>query len=377
MKRLKWVSAEPVDALIFDSLGVEYLKEGIPHGVRYTVLSSRDQFPIMLSPRFLWRWKKVFGETRLGFMRSYIISLIDIHQPKVVLSFSDTNSILGFYQTYRNNVLVISVQNAMRFPYEFIPVLRAPHYFALGKTARKSFDEYRIPYKRCEASGSLPLSIFCSRSSITRCPGKLVFVSNYRIRFDQSHQNNKADEYLNAQARGHSLAFKHALRYAEEFNRELTVIAKGKVRYDGEHFAEEKAYFDRLAGDSVFTLSSTVKDTLSSYHHALTAEFIIGLDSTLLYEAFSVGARVLFCWGADRYLLKKAEILTEHLPEAVLLKGGGYDEFSKKINFLRGLTDEEYNGLIEDARSEYVSSTEYFPVHEKLKHEITAHLGRA
>ena len=158
---------------------------------------------------------------------------------------------------------------------------------------------------------------------------------------------------------------------------DLTVIAKGKVRYEGEHFAEEKAYFERLAGEKKFTLSSTVKDTFTSYHHALTAEFVIGLDSTLLYEAFSVGARVLFCWGADQYLLENSRSLTEHLPKPVLLEGSKYAEFFKKVNFARDLSDQAYKSMIARGQSEYVNSAQRYPVHEQLKREINAHLGQA
>jgi surface carbohydrate biosynthesis protein len=203
-----------------------------------------------------------------------------------------------------------------------------------------------------------------------------VFVSSYRLAFDHINRDQAVNEYTSAQERAHSLAFKHALRYAEESNMDLTVIAKGKVRYDGEHFAEEKAYFERLAGENEFTLSSTVKDTFNSYHHALTAEFVIGLDSTLLYEAFSVGGKALFCWGADQYLLENAKSLTEHLPKPVLLESINYAEFFEKVNFARGLSDQAYKNMIAKGQSEYVNSAQRYPVHEQLKHEINAHLGQ-
>ena len=376
MKKLKWARIESIPVLVFDSLGIEYLKESIPSGSRYEVLSFRDQFPVTGRPNFLWRWMKVVMGLKVSLSQAYMIALMDSYQPQVVLSFADQNQLLGLYQRYRDEVLVISVQNAVRHPHEFLRGVQAPHYFALGGDACRSFDRYQIPYKRCFASGSLPLGIFCSRNSITKCPGKLVFVSSYRRGFDHTNRDQAVDEYSSAQGRAHSLVFKHALRYAEESNMDLTVIAKGKVRYEGEYLAEEKAYFERLAGENEFTLSSTVKDTFNSYHHALTAEFVIGLDSTLLYEAFSVGARVLFCWGADQYLLENAKSLTEHLPKPVLLETSNYTEFFEKVNFARGLTDQAYKSMIARGQSEYVNSAQRYPVHEQLKREINAHLGQ-
>tara|TARA_Y100001960_G_C14736999_1_gene860868 strand:- start:1133 stop:2098 length:966 start_codon:yes stop_codon:yes gene_type:complete len=320
---------------------------------------------------------KVFIGLKVSLSQAYMIALMDSYQPKVVLSFADQNQLLGLYQLYRDEVLVISVQNAVRHPHQFLRLAQAPHFFALGSDARRNFDKYQIPYKQCLASGSLPLGIFCSRNSINKCPGKLVFVSSYRFGFDHTNPDQAVDEYTSAQERAHSLVFRHALRYAKQSNRVLTVIAKGKVRYEGQHFAEEKAYFERLAGENEFTLSSTVKDTFNSYHQVLTAEFIIGLDSTLLYEAFSVGARVLFCWGADQYLIENAGDLIERLPKPVLLESSDYADFFEKADFARGLSDQAYKSMIAAGQSEYVNSSQYFPVHEKLKQEINAHLGRA
>ena len=377
MKKLKWARIESTPVLVFDSLGIDYLKESIPGGVRYEVLSFRDQFPVTVRPNVLWRWIKAFIGLKVGISQAYMIALIDSYQPKVVLSFADQNQLLGLYQRYRDEVLVISVQNAVRHPHEFLHLAEAPHYFALGSDARRSFDRYQIPYKQCFASGSLPLGIFCSRNSINKCPGKLVFVSSYRVGYGHTNVDQTVDQYISAHARAHSLVFKYALRYAKQINRVLTVIAKGKVRYEGEHFAEEKAYFERLACENEFTLSSTVKDTFNSYHQVLTAEFVIGLDSTLLYEAFSVGARVLFCWGADQYLLENAGNLMEHLPSPVLLESSNYSEFFEKVNFASGLSDQAYKSMIARGQFEYVNSSQNYPVHEKLKHEINAHLCRA
>ena len=180
--------------------------------------------------------------------------------------------------------------------------------------------------------------------------------------------------YTKAQARAHSRIFRHALRYAVDSEMELVVVAKGKVRLEGEHFHEEKQYFDQLSGGQSFTLSSTVKDTLGSYRQALTAELIVGLDSTLLYEAFSVGAKVLFCWGADEYLLKCAQSLTEHLPTQVLLEDINYDAFAEKANVLRNLSEPSYNRIIAQAQSEYVDTKQDRPLHERLKQEIQDHL---
>ena len=377
MRRLTWIRIRSVPVLIFDSLGVDYLKEAIPGGVDYVVFTFRDQFPIALSPVLLGLWIRAVIRLRVGFRQAYMIAMVDLHRPKVILSFADQSELLGLYQAYRDEVLVISIQNAVRHPHEFRRLTRAPNYFALGKDARRSFHHHHIPYKRCVSAGSLPLGIFCSRNPIAREAGKLVFVSSYRLSFDHLEGEPGKNMYTKAQAGAHSRIFRHALRYAVDSEMELVVVAKGKVRFEGEHFHEEKQYFDQLSGGKSFTLSSTVKDTLGSYRQALTAEFIVGLDSTLLYEVFSVGAKVLFCWGVDEYLLKCAQSLTEHLPTQVLLEDINYDAFAEKANVLRNLSEPSYDRIIAQAQSEYVDTNQDRPLHERLKQEIQDHLDLA
>ncbi len=379
MRKLTWIRIRSVPVLVFDSLGVDYLKESIPSGVGYVVLTFRDQFQIAVSPVLLWLWMRAVIRLGVGFRQAYMIAMVDSHRPKVILSFADGSEFLGLYQNYRDEVLVISIQNAVRHPHEFRRLRRAPNYFALGKDALRSFHQYQIPYKRCVSSGSLPLGIFCSKNPIIKDAGKLVFVSSYRLSFDHQEREREREEnmYTKAQATVHSLIFRHALRYAVDSEMELVVLAKGKVRFEGEHFHEEREYFNQLSGGKSFTLSSTVKDTLGSYRQALTAEFIIGLDSTLLYEVFSVGAKVLFCWGADEYLLNRAQSLTEHLPTQVLLEDNDYDAFADKVDFLRNLSDPSYSRMIAQAQSEYVDTKQDRPLHETLKQEIQDHLDLA
>ncbi len=374
MRKLTWMRIRSVPILIFDSLGVDYLKEAIPSGVDYVVLTFRDQFPIALSPVLLWLWMRAVIRLGVGFRQAYMIAMVDSHRPKVILSFADQSELLGLYQDYRHEVLVISIQNAVRHPHEFRRLTRVPNYFALGKDARRSFHQYQIPYKRCVSSGSLPLGIFCSKNPIAREAGKLVFVSSYRLIFDHLEGESGENMYAKAQARAHSRIFRHALRYALDSEMELVVVAKGKVRFKGEHFHEEKQYFDQLSGGKSFTLSSTVKDTLGSYRQALTGEFIVGLDSTLLYEVFSVGAKVLFCWGADEYLLNRAQSLTEYLPTQVLLEDINYDAFAEKADVLRNLSEPSYSRMIAQAQYEYVDTKQDRPLHETLKQEIQDHL---
>jgi surface carbohydrate biosynthesis protein len=375
MKRLKWINPRPTDVVILDSLGVPYLEKAIPPGIRWCVVPLRDEIQLVMSPLFFLRWIYFIMKLNFQARKAYYFALIDSYSPKVVLSYADNNNIAGAYQRYRNSTLVISIQNALRRPRSFLALEEAPHYYALGKTACRAFSDYRISHKRCEVGGSLALGIFCSERAVTRTANHLVFVSSYRVGFDRLDLETPTNRYTLAQVKAHKKIFEYSLRYAEESRANLTVLAKGKVSHKGQHFEEEKSYFECLANGKEYTFTSTIKDSVDAYHHALSAELIVGLDSTLLYEAFSVGSKVLFGWGADQYLFESAQSLTVYLPQFALLENDSYDEFVEKLNFLRALNDDDFRRMTDSSRSEYVETNQDDPVHEKISREIKDHIG--
>jgi len=375
MKRLKWINPRPTDVVILDSLGVPYLERAIPSGIRWCVVPLRDEIQLVLNPLFFVKWVYLTKKFNFNARKAYYFCLIDSYSPKVVLSYADTNNISGAYQRYRKSTLVISIQNALRRPRSFLALEEAPHYYALGKTACRAFSEYQISHKRCEIGGSLALGIFCAERAVTRTANHLVFVSSYRVAFDRSDPRAPTNRYTLAQAKAHKKLFKYSLRYAEESRTNLTVLAKGKVSRKGQHFREEKLYFERLANGKQYVLTSTKKDSVDAYHHALSAEFIVGLDSTLLYEAFSFGSKVLFGWGADQHLFESSKSLTVYLPQFVLLESDSYDEFSRKLNYLRALHDDDFRAMTDSSRSEYVATNKDDPAHEKISRKIKDHIG--
>lgn len=267
MIRVKTLRPAPVDVLIFDSLGLPFLINTLPVGLDYITLDLRNKLPIVLSLKFCVRWLKLLTKSKLGVQQSYIVALIDEYKPKVVLSFADSNSVLGKYQSCRPNVLVLSIQNALRYPDEVRDIRLVPNYFCLGESTRNLFVNGGVPSKSIVTMGSLPLGIFLSDPTIVKERNKysLVFVSSYRVSFEEKLSHGLHNTGV---PEAHKLVFLHLLRYAEEKGIDLCVIAKGKVRLEGEHFDREKNYFESLAEGRPFQLSSTVKDTYKSYQIA-------------------------------------------------------------------------------------------------------------
>ncbi len=355
------------DVLIYDSLGIDYLRRAIPDGVSFDQLNFRDEIPITINLRFFVQLFCEVVRSKFDIRQSYMVSFIDQYQPKVVISFSDRNTLLGVYAENHPNVLVLVLQNGLRYPEKIALLAKMPVYYSLGNASTEVFKKLKIPCQRVVSAGSLPLGIYLSDHPEIVKSNTLVFVSSYRYEFESL--DNK-QTYIGDLAWAHRCIFLHLLEYSKETGITLTVLAKGKVRCEGEHYAEEQEYFTKLAQGHKFRLLSTVKDTFNSYKVVLTADTVVAIDSTIGYEALSVGCKVLVCWGMQKRLRQRSHYFINDLVKEISLDSSDYTSFRDKLNALRKISDNDYKCLIRNCRRWFVSQDRSYPPHIRLQKEI-------
>ena len=374
MLRIRLLKPSPTQVLIYDSLGLEFLQESITNEFTVQYLNPREALPLVFRWSFLFKFISNYVNCRFRVRLAYLVALIDQFRPRVVLTYADTSPVPGEYGWTRPKTLVLSIQNALRDTLSLSGICKAPVYFCFGLSTIQMFDTKKIPYQRMVVAGSLPLGIALSRKPIGKHSKDLVFVSSYRVAFEDL--DHLTTLYTRSQANGHECIFRNLLRYSQEYQLDLTVISKGKVRKEGEHFIEEERYFKRIASGQPFTLSSTTKNTLKSYDVALSADIVVTLDSTLGYEMLGVGKKVLIGLGISETLSKERDHDIEHLPDEVLLTSKDYEHFKRKINQLSRLTDEIYQTCIADCRSMYVDQNPEYPPQNRIYDEIKRHLAK-
>ena len=374
MLKIRILKPSRTQVLIYDSLGLEFLQEAIAEDYSVQCLIPRTYFPVVLRWSFLYRFLLECVNRRFRYRVAYLVTLIDQYNPQVVITFSDTSPIPGEYGWSRPDTLVLSVQNALRDSLTLSGIRKAPVYMAFGHSTKLLFEKENIPYQRMITVGSVILGLFLSHRPMVEYSRDLVFVSSYRVDFEVPESENT--RITKSLASAHKCLFLNLLRYSYENNLNLTVIAKGKVRYDGEHFTEEENYFKKLSGGKPFTLSSTIKNTYKSYSIGLSANLLVALDSTLAYEMFSIGKKVLFGIGISKTLSKERDHDIEFLPEEVLLTSKSYDHFREKINSLRSLNKDEYESSAREKGSIYINQQVDCPPHKRINDEIKKHLER-
>jgi surface carbohydrate biosynthesis protein len=359
-----------VDVLIYDEVGSVHVKKVVPVTAKVAILPVREKIPLVLSLGLLRTFLSVLWLTKSQIRSAYLMACIEQYSPRVVISFTDNSPVMGMYGNLRPHVLVISVQNAIRSLRSVkTQIRRAPIYASLGSATKELFSQAKIDYQEIRPVGSLPLGIFlCSNKNRTDAR-QIAFVSSFRASYLSS-----TEPFETSQRLAHIRCFQWLLNYCREKNLLLTVIAKGKVRNEGEHFTVEKEFFHRLANGIPFHFESAVKDSWKPYQIALNCEMLVVIDSTLGYEALSVGKRVLFGWHLHEHLAKVGEFFTRYLPSELLLEGATDTELSDQADFIRGLDECQYEDLIAASKSIYVKQSESSPPHEKLKCRIVEHL---
>jgi len=372
MTKIRLLSPRTTQVLIFGELGASFLRKAVPKQYTTEVLPIRDGLPVVIRGSFLIRCLINCVRHKLSFRQAYFSALIDEFKPSAIVTFVDNNSILGVYGNLHSDVLVISIQNALRSAASIKnQVGRAPLYFSLGDITKELFYETKSSYRRIESVGSLLLGLYLAENDVRQDAYDLVFISGYR----ESWANDNY-EYCKSLMDANRSIFTHLLRYGKDHCRKIAVLAKGKVAKEGEHYAEEREFYQGLALGSEFTLVSTVKDTFKSYRTTLNANLVITIDSTLAYEVLSIGRKTLFGWvsNADLKSHKEAVRYTKYLPESLVLYDDSYEEFEEKVTALIDLRPEDYQTVIEGYKSKCVNQDTNGAPHLLVEREIRRHI---
>jgi len=372
MMQIRFLWPRSTQVLIYGELGEGILRKAIPSDYATEVLPIRERLPITIRFSFLRRCLVNYVRYKLSPRQAHFSALIDEFKPRVVISFVDNNSVMGAYAELRPDVLVISIQNAIRSEAAIAKqVGRAPLYFSLGDITKEIFEETKVRYQRIESVGSMLLGVYLAENMFGQEECDLVFVSSYRETWDVQN-----DDYHRALLDAHQTIFSHLLRFAKAHSKRIIVLAKGKVLNEGEHFAEEEEFYRKLANGADYTLISSVKDTFTSYRTVLSANVVIAIDSTLAYEMLSVGRKTIFGWVSNACLKSHKEVIryTKYLPKSLVLSNEKYDEFHQKVAALIDLPPEDYDVTIKQHKSKYVNQDINNPPHSVIEREIRRHI---
>jgi len=140
----------------------------------------------------------------------------------------------------------------------------------------------------------------------------------------------------------------------------------------------EYEYFKEMDPDNIVKMIPNNRKAGGSYNTANSAKVVYCTFSTLGYEMFGAGKKVLFGASADNFYLAEeynAKWNFENLPSLVLLSELKMDNISKKLKKLLYMEQEDYLFATKESSKYYMNNTLESPPHEVIKKRIFSHLN--
>ena len=374
LRTLKWRRLSRSDVLIVDSIGAQWLERCIPNEFQTHVLDIREHILLIdigFFLRLIWYciYRPLTHSGRLG--GAWLSALINSISPRLVVSFADNNKVLAHYASANAKVPVIFIQNALRGTAGSItPEQDLPHYLAFGEVEKELFTALSVKCEKYQPVGSLKLGFALvehrsNRSNIF----DMAFISHYRPEMESPSSTPIEKQVKNCQSRLFSLL----CGYSAQRQFSTVVILKTRDKHSQQ---KEKDYFIRHAGghELRFVTADKSHRELDSYHAGLSSTVIVHPGSTLGFELFAAGKKVLFGAGIDANLISTwgVELYFQRLPEVVRLPlECNQREFDRYCDELRAMSDEEYSSETADiARSIIAMPTNEQP-HTRVKEIIS------
>jgi len=361
------INLSVTDILIIDRNGLEFLKSCIPLEMSYCSIDTRSSIPYLIKSKFILRlFVNIF---KYGFKPILLIcSIIEILKPKAIVTLTDNSRMIGQISSIFPHLLVLSVQNGVRtLPDDFVShksKFHIPIYFSFGKYEKNLITYLNVPYIKIYEVGSLKLGLFLSKGYHKSNHG-ICFISQYIDSFLNSEDKITRDCLLRMEG-----IYRNLCMYSESIN----VVMRNS----------EKSLFYEKEREFYLNLSKTTNlvgnnaSNFSSYKTAFSSAIIVAMDSTLAFEMFGCGKRVLFCdFAKDKQFVnqKGVDFLFDKLPKEVILETFDKEEMESKIKILLSMSEEEYLRVTKESRNYFISQSPNF-THEIISNYIRCNINK-
>ena len=347
------------DILIFDIIGAGWIHRCLPVDRTSVTVDFRHGFPFFFSFKFLRGVTNALlrhSPIEPTWLSTIIFSGIVEHlSPEIIVSCADNNLMLARFAEGNSKIKVVLVQNAQRDTAGSItPGQALPIYLAFGLTERKIFTRLDISCRKYLPIGSVKLGLALSAECRTdHHSNDIAFISMYRPTMFK--QNCTQVERL--LERNQRRLFSSCVDYVKDADSEVAVIIKSRNHTDQ---IAEQHYYMNLANHKQlhFVTSDKGSNELDSYFAGLSSAIVIHSGSTLGFELFGAGKKVILGATADPELVN-AWGISEYvniLPECTKLKS------NCEMIDLRSLADrflampmDEYLEMAREARAALMS----------------------
>jgi surface carbohydrate biosynthesis protein len=366
VKKVRGIKKESYEVLIVDRVGSEWLEYCIPEGCSRFIVEKRGIIPFVKSLSFFYTFLLFFVKIR-EFKISWLSAIILELKPKVVMTFIDNNRFMGKLQTIFPDILVVSVQNGSRdgdsdpcFEVQHKEYLSFPHYFGFGDYEFDIMKNRNCSVEKYYPIGSLKLGIFLSNfynKKMQRYNKKSIcFVSQY------VYSISKSLDLINVKL---MKSLREMCKLLSDFSKDNNISVDIAMRHelDSESYQSELEFLKKFFDGDNIAFHANERENMASYQIGLDSDLIVAFHSTLLFELFGMGKKVLLCGRVDQDLVDMIGCrgLFKSMPNECLLDSWIPDEFSKQVRSLIEMDDENFSIKSKDARKYYMNFGGEYP----------------
>ena len=369
------------DILVFDIIGAGWIGQCLPDGVCSTTICFRNEVPIVLSLRFLLgvlRGLFRYSPLKPAWLSTLLLNgAVEHTSAKLIVSAADNNLTLARFSAKNNKLETLLIQNALRgVAGQIAPKQKLPTYLAFGETEWILFSQLGISCEKYLPIGSIKLGLALEKHDKALLEtDKIAFVSHYRP--SMVYRGGSTTERLIE--RNQRRLFSACIEYIGSSNHQLVVLTKSRNSDDQE---AERLYYVNLSGQKQlsFVTPDKAERELDSYHAGLSVALVVHPGSTLGFELFSAGQKVITGASADSDLID-AWGMSEYfraLPSFTKLRADReMRDFGALADKLLEMRTEEYLERTAESRSLLMSIPSDTSPHIRVRQIIEEILNRA
>jgi len=365
------ISSKKCDVLILDATGSEHIKKCIPNGLIYKILPTRNCIPWIFGLKFFYGFlRRVIQKHSVG--TSILFSIIDTLEPKVIMTFIDNNYLIGKIHNFFHDKLLISFQNGIRGEKYggWNQKINFPILYGFGSYENDYILQRGIDILEYNSIGSLKYGIYIDKFKHQKKDEiyDVVLISQYTNseslmgEFYRKHMKTLCKCISNI-CFNNNLNFAIALRYENGNNQAIS----------------EVNFFESINCIENIKLMPNNYDTFDSYGVVSSARVAISHSSTLAFECFGGGTKVMFSASIDNDPLCKELGMQgsfKKMPEDILLHSFEAEHANDKLMQLLEMSDKEYMQVTRSARSYYMNFNEKAHPHKVVMRRIKDYLNR-
>ena len=343
LAKKNWTKPKKKEILIYDEASLNFLKNYF-YEKDYEVLHKRN-FPkrqINMFVIFIMLLKLKFSPEK------YQEIYIKLVKPKFIITMIDNDILFYKIKSYYPNAMIISIQNAARYAISDIfskikkindenKKLKADYVLVFN-------DHIQKIYKKIIDCKFLTIGSFVSNNQKKNLVKKnygLVYISDFR------DENNIPKEYISWEIyyREVSMFLKNLSKFLQKKKLKITILGATTGK---QNLAEKKYYKKIFKNNKYKYLARSQKRP--KFKIIDNAKFVLNINSTLGYEAFSRGSKTAFF--SVRSKNKNFKSSQFNWPAKQTNQGlfwtneSSYSEISRILNYLEKISLKEWNKLI-------------------------------